>query len=187
MDDTALLAFTMLAVLVLASAAAAAGETDVSVRPGIINSQQCSSVTGEISISAGNPGTFLVSIEGVPEDWLDYENRVHVDDEKTVTYVVDPQAPGTYYLTVTVDGPAGFYSEDRVKLWVSKRGTAELQAAGEEGSGIEGGLAGMFAFGEQEQLVLLVTAVVIAVLFVLFLARSVLKEEEPGDGMGLNF
>ncbi len=187
MDNSALLAFPMLAVLILASAAGAAGETAVTVRPGLINSQQCSSAMGKISISTGNPGMFTISIDGVPDEWLDYESRVHVEDEKTITYVVNPQTAGTYYLTVTVDGPGGFYSEDQVKLWVSKKGTADLRAAGEEGSGIEGGLTGMFAFGEQEQLVLLVTAVVVAALFAVFLAYSILKEEEPGNGMGLNF
>ena len=110
MKDTILYGtVAILLLLVFAVYTAEAAQSEVTLRPGSINSFQCSSVTGKINIKAGTPGEFDILIEGVPSSWLEYPESVRVDDEKTVNYIINPQKPGTYYLSVMVDGPRGYF------------------------------------------------------------------------------
>jgi hypothetical protein len=181
---------TVVILLLLAFAvytAEAAAGTEVTLRPGKINSFQCKSVTGKINIRTETPGEFSIVIEGVPDSWLEYPETVYVDDEKTVNYIINPQRPGTYYMSVIIDGPGGYFFDDEVMLWASSKETADLNQP-EEADEFEGGFTGMFAFSEQQQSVLMVMAVVVAAVFAVFLARRTLRREEPYDNtMGLNF
>ncbi len=182
MKDTILYGtVAILLLLVFAAYTAEAAQSEVTLRPGSINSFQCSSVTGKINIKAGTPGEFDILIEGVPSSWLEYPESVRVDDEKTVNYIINPQKPGTYYLSVMVDGPRGYFFEDEIRLWASTKETADMDEPEGEDSGFGGGLEGMFAFGEQEKLVLMIMAVVVAAIFAVFLASRTLKEEDPYD------
>ncbi len=191
MKDMVMYSFVVILLLLVFSvyvAEAATDSTTVTLRPGRINSFQCNSVTGKIIIQAGNPGKYGISIEGVPESWLEYKKSIYVDGEETVNYIMNPQRGGTYFLTVSVDGPGGYYFEKDVKLWVSMKETANIDVPEEDDAdSVEGGLTGMFAFGEQDQAVMTIMVVVIAAVFAVFLGHRSLREEGPYDDMGLNF
>lgn len=188
MKDIIVYSTVVILLLLVFSIYAEAAETSVSVRPGNMNSFQCNSITGKIIIQADKPGKYGISIEGVPESWLEYAKSVYVDGEETVNYIVNPQNGGTYYLTLLVNGPGGYYFEKEVRLWVSKKETADLDAPDEdEGDSIEGGFTGMFTFSEQDQGTMTIMIVVIAAVFAVFLGHKSLRKEEPYDDMGLNF
>ncbi len=164
-------------------AAEAASGLTVSARPGTLNSFQCSSVTGRIIIDSQEPGEYSVDIDGVPGDWLEYQESVYVDGTETVNYIVNPQKGGTYHLTILVDGPGG-YVEEGVKFWAGKKETAISADKVDTAELEDSGFTGMITLGGPGQTAATVAAVALAAVFSLFIARRALRHEDPYDGMG---
>lgn len=187
MKDTLLYGTVAIILLLVFSVVTAEGAaTSVDTRPGRISTFQYESAAGKIIISAGSPGDYSISIVGVPDSWLEYDDDVYVEDEEVVSYVVSPQKAGSYYLSIIVEGPDDYYFEDEVSLWAGKSGAPEPEAAEEEEDSISGGLAGMAASGEQNQAVLMALAIIVASVVAVFLAYRTFSHGETRE-KGLNF
>ncbi|MBN1896936.1 MAG: hypothetical protein JW789_04415 [Candidatus Aenigmarchaeota archaeon] len=178
MNNTAFIGLILFFIFVLATAAESA-DTWVRVAPGFLNTVQCQSMMGKIYIENSAAGTYSLAITGVPEEWLEYPEEVFVEGKKTVTYVVSPSDPGTYRLYFTVEGD-DFDFEDNVKLWVSSKETSELGSDEGSGTGMVGGLTGMFTFNAENQTLFIYALVAMGAALAVLLGHTMLKhEDEP--------
>ncbi len=184
MGNNAFVALVMLFIVILAAAAAAAEGTKVSVRPGYLNAARFGTVAGKIYIEAVKPVTCDISITGAPADWLSYPESVYVEDEETVSFIVNPKTTGRYNLVIFVECPDVEFGED-VGLWVGYKGSSQIQPYANTGedddASFEDRLTGMFSLNEQECLMTLYAMMAIAAVFVVFVGHVMLKEDEYGS------
>ncbi|UCD02764.1 MAG: hypothetical protein JSV63_03190 [Candidatus Aenigmatarchaeota archaeon] len=172
----------ILLLLVFSVVIAEGASTTVETRPGRISSLQYDSVKGTIIIETDSPGDYEIKILGVPDSWLLYDADVYVAGRETVTYVLSPQQAGSYILEVYVKGPEDYSFQEEVRLWVGKKGAPDIPEPEAEEDSVSGGLEGMITFAEQNQLVLMGLAILIAAIFAVLLAYRSLKVEEPHQG-----
>jgi hypothetical protein len=178
MENGAFAGIVLLFVFITAGLAAAA-DTSVTVRPGYLNAAKFRPVTGKIYIDSAVPGEYGISITGVPAEWIDYPRSVHVEEKKTVTYIVSPKSTGKYTLSMVVEGPEETFDFE-TRLWVGPPGA--LQAgpyeASDEDASLEGAATGMFVLSEQDSALALYATVMALAVFAVLLGHFMLKEEE---------
>lgn len=159
--------YTPMAVLLVflafaASPADAGGEacsTRVSLTPTLLNALPYKMITGTIDIGSEFPDTFKVSIEGVPEGWIDYPRDVYVDCEETVNFMISPRKSGNYELSIRVSGGGKTFDLEE-RLWVGRMPTYE--PGEKDTAGTSGGLTGMFVLGDIDTAPLLSAGIMIA-------------------------
>ncbi|MFH0956312.1 MAG: hypothetical protein V1813_00455 [Candidatus Aenigmatarchaeota archaeon] len=177
-EKTAIVAFAALFALALA-AAPALSDTQAYVRPEYLDAVLFGPVSGNIYVETDSPGTYRVSITGVPEDWLSYQKTVHVEKDAVVAYTVNPKATGKYTLFITVKGPGGTFDFEN-RLWVGPADSSESgDYAGQTPEEVtsSGGLTGMFTLSPQDATIAIYAVTILAAALAVLAGHFMLKKE----------
>jgi hypothetical protein len=176
--DKRFLAVFALFFLFVGMSGADASDALVRVSPSFLNTVQCESMMGSIYIESDTGKTYDIEITGVPDDWLEYPEKVYVEGKETVNYIINPSEAGTYRLTFYVETD-GFDFEEDVKLWVSMKETGDLGP--EEDDALEGGLTGMFVLSEENQALFIYALVAMGAAVAILLGFMMLKHEDEWE------
>jgi hypothetical protein len=79
------------------------GPTQVDIGPGSLDIILYKSKVISIDISSSQRQDFGISVEGVPQDWLSYEQTVEAEGERTAYVFINPKERGKYTLVVRVE------------------------------------------------------------------------------------
>jgi hypothetical protein len=160
-------------------AAPALAETQAYLMPGYLDTVLFSPVSGNIYVETDSPGTYHVSITGVPEDWLSYHETVHVEKDAVAAYTVNPKDAGKYQLFITVKGPGGTFDLEN-RLWVgpaSSPGSGDYASQIPEEATSSGGLTGMITLSPQDATIAIYAVTILAAALAVLAGHFMLKKE----------
>jgi len=78
------------------------GPTDVEIQPSSMDVNLYKSKVVSINIHSHVKQDFTISIDGVPQDWLDYKQTMNVEGDRTSYIFINPKETGSYTLAVKV-------------------------------------------------------------------------------------
>lgn len=139
------------------------GPTSVEIRPSALDVSLYKSKIITIDIDSYLPQEFQVTVEGVPEDWLDYKASVWVDDEKNTYIFISPKQGGHHQFMVNVRSVTeGITYRKQIDMFV---------ATPDQDSGMDG-FTGMLIGGASNVWTLLILIIALAAVLVYFASRK---------------
>lgn len=153
-------------------------ETGIDVYPAVIDFASCQSKVITLDIESSTRQTFVIRVQGAPEEWLDYPQQVEVDGHKTVYIYATPDRAGKYELVISADPKTegGSFSR-RVDMYVAP-GTCDKKDGTAIGYAMDQAAKLFEAISKNVWAV--VALVIIALIVVFAIGRKQLKSEYEG-------
>jgi hypothetical protein len=79
------------------------GPTDVTIKPRSLDVNLYKSKVISIDITSPQKQDFKISVDGVPQEWLNYKQKVTVDGDRTTYVFINPKDVGRHTLIVEVE------------------------------------------------------------------------------------
>ncbi len=114
-------------------------ETGVIIRPSSLDIELGSGKTLEVVMKSPESTEFGISVEGIPEDWVNYPGNVEVEGKKTAYVYVVPKELGNYEFRVVVTAGSERF-EEQIHLYVAP--------SGEDGGKKINGLTGLISIAQ---------------------------------------
>jgi hypothetical protein len=133
--------------------------TEVEIRPASIDVNLYKSKVVSINIHSYVKQDFTISVEGVPQSWLNYKDTVNVEGDRTSYVFINPKETGSYTLAVKVVAVTeGLTFTKGVDLFVAQAESPDTGA----GDGITGTLVAIASNIYTIILVIIIAAAVVA-------------------------
>ncbi|MEE9323334.1 MAG: PKD domain-containing protein [Candidatus Aenigmarchaeota archaeon] len=133
--------------------------TSVTISSTSLDIEANSGKTLEVIIESPEPAKFNISVEGLPENWVNYPGEIEVDGRETIYMYIVPKDVGNYEFTVKVKTGSETFEKD-IGLYVAP--------AGEEGEEGMNGITGLISFTEGNWVIGLGAVSVIVLLTALY-------------------